>query len=101
MFGGFGEKLYLCIIKKEIKELITIQNQQVIANKGYKMSKGISKAILYVLILIFILGVSGADSLMENGKLWLLLLMVFGLFGIGHLMNKKGWLDWMNDEAIE
>ena len=68
-------------------------------NKGYKMSKGLSKAILLILIASFAIGVSAADSLMDNGKLWLLLLMVFGPFGIGHLMNKKGWLDWMNEET--
>lgn len=67
-------------------------------NKGYKMSKGLSKLILFILIATFAIGVCAADGLMENGKLWLLILMVFAPFGIGHLMNKRGWLEWMDEE---
>lgn len=65
--------------------------------KGYKMSKGLSKAIMFVLILSFLIGMSAAESLIENGNLLIPLLMVICPFGIGYLMSKKGWLDWIEE----
>ena len=41
-----------------------------------------------VLVLSFMLGVSGADSFMEQGYFWLLLILVFAPFGIGYIGAK-------------
>lgn len=46
-----------------------------------------------VLMLSFMLGVSGADSFMEQGYFWLLLILVFAPFGIGYIGIKYFSMD--------
>ena len=58
--------------------------------------------LMSVLILVWMLGVSGADSFADNGMLWLCLVMVFAPMLIGMWLGKKGfWNDlneWMNEK---
>ena len=65
------------------------------------ISKWISKVIIFLCVISFFVGASSADSLMENGKLWLLVIMLFAPFLVGYFMNEMGWLDWINDEYEE
>jgi len=67
----------------------------------FKMTERKSKVILYTNICIFLLGASAADSLADNGKMWLLMLMLFVPFGVGFIMDKKGWLEWMKKDYID
>ena len=60
--------------------------------------KAIGKIVLFALTMVFAIGVSAADLLMESGKVWLLMVMVFCPFPIGYMMGKAGWLDWVNGE---
>lgn len=62
------------------------------------ISKLISKVIIFLCVISFFVGAGSADSLMENGKLWLLVIMLFAPFLVGYFMNKIGWLDWIDDE---
>ena len=65
------------------------------------IGKWISKVIIYLCVVSFFVGAGSADSLVENGKFWLLVIMLFVPFLVGHFMNKMGWLDWMDDECEE
>ena len=62
------------------------------------ISKWISKVIIFLCVISFFVGAGSADSLMENGKLWLLVIMLFAPFLVGYFINKIGWLDWIDDE---
>ena len=62
------------------------------------ISKWISKVIIFLCVISFFVGAGSADSLMENGKLWLLVIMLFAPFLVGYFMNKIGWFDWIDDE---
>lgn len=42
-------------------------------------------AFWLITVLSFMLGVSGSDSFMENGQLWLLCLLIFAPFLIGYI----------------
>lgn len=65
------------------------------------ISKWISKVIIFLCVISFFVGAGSADSLMENGKLWLLVIMLFAPFLVGYFMNEMGWLDWINDDEYE
>ena len=69
-------------------------------NKDMKkiISKWISKVIIFLCVISFFVGAGSADSVMGDGRLWLLLIMLFAPFLVGYFMNEVGWLDWIDDE---
>ena len=59
-------------------------------------------ALMFVFILVWCLGISGADSMCEQGYLWRCLLMVLVPMLVGMLLVKRGYWDdllaWMEEK---
>lgn len=62
----------------------------------------VKMSVMCILMLVWMLGVCGADSLADNGYLWLCLLMVFVPMLIGVGLGKLGWWEelykWMEEK---
>lgn len=61
-----------------------------------KFNKWFSKPIAYVMMFISLVAMSGADSLMENGKLHWLLIGMFVPMMIMFVLHKHGLMEWLD-----
>jgi hypothetical protein len=66
-----------------------------------KRTKTLSIILLNVLCVVFFFGVAAADSLVKKDMTWALVAMIILPFGIGFKMYKKGWLDWIDNIAMD
>ena len=51
------------------------------------------RIVIVILVMVFVLGVGGADSLIANGHWFIAICMVFIPLILCVVASKKGWLD--------
>lgn len=59
-------------------------------------NKWFSRPIAYLMMFISLTAMCGADSLMENGKLYILLLGMFTPMWVMYILHKCGLMEWLD-----